>query len=113
MRISVLRHKNVEGTDMTHERMNDAYASIVAPHPPSASYSAGHYAGSSMPFHAMSVTELQPLATSLNVTLPKHILALPVREHRGPLIAAISAYYSANPAGKGGKKKRTLKKKRK
>ena len=110
MRISVLRHKNVEGTDMTHERMNEVYAAMIAPPPPPPASSAGHSAGSSMPLHARSVAELQPLATSLNLTLPEHILALPVREHRGPLIAAISAYYSANPAGKGGKKRRTLKK---
>jgi hypothetical protein len=116
MRISVLRHKNVEGTDMTHERMNDAYASIVAPPPPppppSAS-SAGPSTRPSMPLHAMSRTELHNLATSLNLTLPEHILTLPEREQRGPLIAAISAHYkSFNPAGKGGKKRMTLKKRK-
>ena len=126
MRISVLRHKNVEGTDMTHERMNEAYASIVdlAPPPPppppassafsaSSASSAGPSTRPSMPLQAMSRTELQNLATSLNLTLPEHILTLPERERRGPLIEAISAHYkSFNPAGKGGKKIRTLKKRK-
>jgi hypothetical protein len=116
MRISVLRHKNVEGTDMTHERMNEAYASIVSPPPPppaSSASSAGPSTRPSMPLHAMSRTELHNLATSLNLTLPEHILTLPEREQRGPLIAAISAHYkSFNPAGKGGKKRMTLKKRK-
>jgi hypothetical protein len=124
MRISVLRHKNVEGTDMTHERMNEAYASIVdlapppPPPPPPASSafsasSAGPSTRPSMPLQAMSRTELQNLATSLNLTLPEHILTLPERERRVPLIEAISAHYkSFNPAGKGGKKIRTLKKRK-
>jgi hypothetical protein len=117
MRTSVLRHKNVEGTDMTHERMNEAYASIVAPlaplaplAPPPAS-SAGPSTRPSMPLHALSRTELHSLATSLNLTLPEHILTLPERERRVPLIEAISAHYkSFNPAG--GKKIRTLKKRK-
>lgn len=115
MRSSVLRHKNVEGTDMTPEKMNEVYAAMIAPPPPptaSSASSAGPSAGPSMPLHAMSRTELQTLATSLNLTLPEHILTLPERERRGPLIEAISAHYkSFNPAGKGGggKKINTLK----
>jgi len=124
MRSSVLRHKNVEGTDMTPEKMNEVYAAMIAPPPPPTASSAGPSAGPSaagpsagpsMPLHAMSRTELQTLATSLNLTLPEHILTLPERERRGPLIEAISAHYkSFNPAGKGGggKKIKTLKKRK-
>jgi hypothetical protein len=112
MRTSVLRHKNVEGTDMTPEKMNEAYAAMIAPlaplAPPPAS-SAGPSTRPSMPLHALSRTELHTLATSLNLTLPEHILTLPERERRGPLIEAISAHYkSLHPAGKGGKKRRTF-----
>jgi len=102
MRSSVLRHKNVEGTDMTPEKMNEVYAAMIAPPPPptaSSASSAGPSAGPS----------------ALNLTLPEHILTLPEREHRGPLIEAISAHYkSFNPAGKGGggKKIKTLKKRK-
>ena len=106
MRTSVLRYKNVEGTDMTPEKMNEVYAAMIA---------SGPSAGPSMPLHAMSRTELHNLATSLNLTLPEHILTLPERERRGPLIEAISAHYkSFNPAGKGGggKKTKTLKKRK-
>lgn len=120
MRISVLRHKNVEGTDMTHERMNEAYASIVSPPPPpppaSSASSAGPSTRPSMPLQAMSRTELQNLATSLNLTLPEHILTLPERERRQPLIEAISSHYkssNSNPAGKGGKKRKMTLKTRK
>jgi hypothetical protein len=121
MRLAVLRHKNVEGMDMSPEKMNEVYDTIIAPPPPpSLPPSSASYASSagpsrpSMPLQAMSRTELQNLATSLNLTLPSHILTLPERERRQPLIEAITSHYaSVNPANKGGKKRRMTLKKRK
>jgi hypothetical protein len=101
MRTNVLRHKNVEGTDMSRAQMDETYRNIVAPLPAAAAAAASM--SRQMPLHAMSTTELRSRATELNLPVqPDH--------DRATIIQMIQQ----STAGKGGGKKRriTLKKRK-
>lgn len=118
MRIAVIRHKNLEGKDMTHSEMRSHYdRNIAPPMPASASASAPASAPAlvqqirpSMPLHAMSKSELIALSTSLELKLPDSMLN---ERDRKPIIDAISEHLKSKGQGGGNKRKKnnTIKRK--
>ena len=114
MRIAVIRHKNLEGKDMTHSEMRSHYdRNIAPPIPASASAPAPALVQQirpSMPLHAMSKSELIALSASLELKLPDSMLN---DRDRKPIIDAISEHLKSKGQGGGNKKKKNNTTKRK
>ena len=104
MRMNVLRHKNIEKMDMSHEKMHEMYKNITNPPVPVpfasafAASSASSASRPSMPLHALSLPELRSRATELKLPFqPEH--------DRMTIIKMIQQ----STTGKSGGKKRTVK----
>jgi 3-oxoacyl-ACP reductase-like protein len=122
MRINVMRHKNVQKSDMSRAQMDETYKTIVAPAPkaptpkaatpkaptpkaatPKASSAPAPVVKAlsaasmsrQMPLYAMSGTELRELATSMS-------LPVQLDHDRATIIKMIQ---QSTTTGKGGKKR--------
>jgi len=95
MRIAVIRHKNIEKKDMTYEEMHEKYEHIMNPPPAPAPTNA----------YIMGTVELTAYANKHGVLIPD-----PYDKHE--LRMRIQAHMDTNK-GKGGGKKRTMKKRAK
>lgn len=112
MRIAVIRHKNLEGKDMTHSEMRSHYDRNIAPPMPASAPASAlvQQIRPSMPLHAMSKSELIALSTSLELKLPDSMLN---DRDRKPIIDAISEHLKSKGQGGGNKRKKnnTIKRK--
>ena len=99
MRITIIRHKNLEKRDMTYEEMKQKYEQIMNPPPAPAPTNA----------YIMSTVELTAYAT-------KHGVPIPDPPDKTTMRKSVQAHMDANKSKAGGKKrtmkKRTMKKRR-